>query len=239
MSFERVPDPRALRTRQAIFDAVERLAADSAAADSAAADSAAADSAAIGGAASRPGEPDITVSDIVRVAGISRSSFYVHFDDVADVAAGVLAESFARIEVLDARDAAVRDNVDALRLGYARLVDHLTDRYAFYSSLRALPPMRGAYDDAVTGYCRDLVRSVLPADLPPGIDAEFTARYVAGGSLAVIGGWIGGRLDGTDDELVDHLVAQLPGWLIETSPSHPVGSRSGSRSTRSLTKGTT
>ncbi|NQX28512.1 TetR/AcrR family transcriptional regulator [Microbacteriaceae bacterium VKM Ac-2854] len=222
MSFERVPDPRALRTRHAIFEAVERLAAE----DSASDDSGVRD------------ERDITVSDIVRVAGISRSSFYAHFDDVADVAAGLLAASFAGIDEPDARDAAIVDNADALRLGYARLVDHLTDRYAFYSSLRALPAVRGAYDDAVTGYCRDLVRSVLPDELPPGIDPEFTARYVAGGSLAVIGGWIGGRLDGTDDELVDHLVAQLPGWLTDCT-SHPVGSRSGTRSTRSLTKGTT
>jgi AcrR family transcriptional regulator len=229
VSFERVPDPRALRTRQAIFEAVERRAAEDSA-GVAPGDSAAAE------------ERDITVSDIVRVAGISRSSFYAHFDDVADVAAGLLAASFAGISepAADAEsDAASRDNADALRLGYSRLVDHLTDRYGFYSSLRALPSMRGAYDDAVTGYCRDLVRSVLPSELPPGIDPEFTARYVAGGSLAVLGGWIGGRLDGTDDELVDHLVAQLPGWLTETAPSHPVGSRSGSRSTRSLTKGTT
>lgn len=203
MSFERVPDPRALRTRQAIFEAVERLAAEDPAAQE---------------------ERDITVSDIVRVAGISRSSFYAHFDDVADVAVGLLAASFAGIDEPGDRDAAALDKADALRRGYSLLVDHLTDRYGFYSSLRALPAMRGAYDDAVTGYCRDLVRSVLPSELPPGIDPEFTARYVAGGSLAVLGGWIGGRLDGTDDELVDHLVAQLPEWLT-TSTSHPVGSR--------------
>lgn len=215
MSFERVPDPRALRTRQAIFEAVERLAADS--------------------STSGSDERDLTVSDIVRVAGISRSSFYAHYDGVADVAAGLLAASFAQIEP---NDAPAFDNTDALRRGYARLVDHLTDRYGFYSSLRALPSMRGAYDDAVTGYCRGLLLSVLPNELPDGIDAEFTAAYVAGGSLAVLGGWIGGRLDGTDDELVDHLVAQLPEWLTDCT-SHPVGSRSGTRSTRSLTKGTT
>lgn len=216
MSSERVPDPRARRTRSAIFEAVEALGAQS----------------------SDRAEPDITVSDIVRVAGISRSSFYAHFDDVADVAAGLLGASFAQIDELDARDASVRSSTDAVRLGYSRLVEHLTDRYAFYSSLRALPPMRGAYDAAVTEYCRGLVRSVMPAQLPPGIDAEVTASYIAGGSLAVLGGWIGGRLDGTDDELVDHLVAQLPPWLT-ASPSHSEGSLPGSRSTRSLTKGTT
>ena len=70
-------DPRARRTRRRVFDAVERLVMQE-----------------DGGRAE-----GIAVSDIVREAGISRSSFYAHFEDASAVASALLREDLVVADV--------------------------------------------------------------------------------------------------------------------------------------------
>ncbi|PPI28435.1 TetR/AcrR family transcriptional regulator [Rathayibacter sp. AY1B5] len=206
-------DPRARRTRRRVFDAVERLVMQS------------------------DGEraEGIAVSDIVREAGISRSSFYAHFDDAAGVASALLRQDLAVADVAEG-DPADRCGADALQRGYSRLVERLVDRHAFHARLRARASARVASDDAVLDTALALHREVLArVDVPASVDPELTAVFAAGGVLSVVGAWLAGSLDGTDEELVEHLVALLPAWLA-AAPLRPLDS---SLPPRPTTKGTT
>ncbi|QHC66583.1 TetR family transcriptional regulator [Rathayibacter sp. VKM Ac-2759] len=207
----RAGDPRARRTRRRVFDAVERLVMQ----------------------AEGERAEGIAVSDIVREAGISRSSFYAHFDDAADVASALLREDLVIAEVAGG-DAEDRTGALALRRGYARLIDRLVDRHAFHARLRARASARVASDDAVLDTVLALHREVLArVEVPDSVDPELTATFAAGGVLAVVGSWLAGSLDGTDEELVERLVALLPPWLADA----PL--RSLDPTTGPTTKGTT
>lgn len=167
----------------------------------------------------------IAVSDIVREAGISRSSFYAHFEDAAAVASALLREDLVVADVAEG-DAFDRTGAEALRRGYVRLVERLVDRHAFHTRLRARASARLASDDAVLDTVLALHREVLArAQAPAGVDAELTATFAAGGVVAVVGAWLAGSLDGTDEELVERLLALLPPWLAD-APLRPLASSS-------------
>jgi len=176
-------DPRAERTRQQIFAAVRDLTA--------------------------RGTASLTVGDIVLAAGISRSSFYAHFGGVDELSEEMFRAQFSQIE---------QDSVPlgstSVRSGYTRLVEHMVENQPLYSSLVVFPPARGAYDDLVLDFCTRLLISVAATSrVPPGLRTDLAITYVAGGALTVIGSWMSGDVDVSDDELVDQLVALLPHWL--------------------------
>jgi AcrR family transcriptional regulator len=184
------PDPRATRSREQILDAVRRL-------DSAR-------------------SAEITVAELAREAGLSKSSFYAHFSSVDEVAVALLGTVFADMGEAGAalrRDDSVSGAVYA-RIGYARLVAHLLEHFAFYTSALGLPFTRRAYDDSVAAYARQLVSSAAQlSPAPEELDVSAVATYVGGGTLTLISAWIHGDIDLSDDELVDQLVVLLPPWL--------------------------
>lgn len=189
-------DPRAQRTRDQIFGAVQTLAAENAEA--------------------------LNVSDIVRVAGISRSTFYAHFSDIDELAAAFLRATFTESGApgADLRIAGEASDQTARR-GYRQLVAHIVDHYSVYQSTLTLPPMRKAYDDAVAAYARSLVLTVAEpltnaelVAIPDGVRLDTVAAYAAGGAIVLIHEWLDGAISMSDDELVELLVALLPPWLL-------------------------
>ncbi|MFC5930460.1 TetR/AcrR family transcriptional regulator [Cryobacterium melibiosiphilum] len=186
------PDPRAERTRQLIFTAIRTLIADQSA--------------------------SVSVPDIVRIAGISRSSFYAHFASL-----DVLAAEYLRAQFTDLDSAHLRNDVatgeNAARIGYTRLVAHMVENFPLYASVLALPLTRSAYDQIVDAYATQMLESVLvPDSIPDEVNAELVTTYVAGGALTLISAWMRGQLDVSDDDLVDQLVALLPSWILQPQP---------------------
>ncbi|MDH6236975.1 TetR/AcrR family transcriptional regulator [Cryobacterium sp. CG_9.6] len=193
-------DPRAERTRQLIFTATRALMADPTA--------------------------SVSVADIVRMGGISRSSFYAHFASLDDVAAELLRVQFAEISVgdIDLPD----DSDDAIegrgraRRGYTRLVGHMLENFPLYSTVAELPLTRSAFDQIVDAYASRMLESIFEGeDVPPQVDAELVTTYVAGGALTLISAWMRGHIDVSDDELVDQLVTLLPEWLMAPPAPSP------------------
>lgn len=190
-------DPRAERTRQTIFDAVATILA---------------------------GRPErVSVGDIVRVAGISRSSFYAHFSSLDELTAAYLRLQFAG---LAAPTATIRSagasfqGVERAREAYRRLVSQLLEDAPLYSSVLELPVARSAFDDLVGEHADQLIGSLLErVEVPAGIPTGLVSAYVAGGTLSLVDGWRRGRIDVSDDELVEALVALLPAWLLDERPT--------------------
>lgn len=190
-------DPRAERTRQTIFNAVATILA---------------------------GRPErVSVGDIVRVAGISRSSFYAHFSSLDDLTAAYLRLQFAELvapTILVRVAGEHAPNAERARAAYRRLVGRLLEDAPLYSSVLELPVARSAFDDLVGGHADNLVASLLEhAEVPVGVPAELVSAYIAGGTLSLVDGWRRGRIDVSDDELVDALVALLPAWLLDDRPA--------------------
>jgi len=189
------PDPRAERTRQLIFTAIRTLIADQ--------------------------SVSVSVPDIVRIAGISRSSFYAHFASLDVLAAEYLRAQFTGLNeghLTPAAPLALGEN--AARVGYTRLVAHMVENFPLYASVLALPLTRSAHDQIVDAYATQMLTSVLSAEsVPTDVNAELVTTYVAGGALTLISAWMRGQLDVSDDDLVNQLVALLPSWVLEP-PAH-------------------
>lgn len=187
----RSPDPRAERTRRDIVAAVERLMTEHTTA--------------------------VTVSEIAKAAGVSRSSFYAHFPSLDALAAEYLVRQFDSIGAtsVDLRREDLLPAGSAARMGYRRLIEHMVEHYPFYSNVLELPLGRSVYDRIAEAYAARLRESMELLPVPFGVDPAIVATYIAGGALTLISAWMGGALDISDDELVDQLVLQLPAWFLE------------------------
>lgn len=163
----------------------------------------------------------VSVGDIVRTAGISRSSFYAHFSSLDELTTDFLRLQFSEIGTAGVevhRDELGGDldtGLAAARIGYRRLIAHLIEHFPLYSSVLDLPVARDTYDDIVTAYTNRMLASLIDTvTVPPGVKPEVVTTYVAGGTLALIDVWMRGRIDVSDDQLVDELIDLLPPWLL-------------------------
>jgi len=182
-------DPRVARTRQAILDAVEELAA---------------------------GDEPITVAAIVRAAGIGRSSFYTHFSGIDELAVEVLGGVFRTIgaEDVELRRNRVVTGAEAARVAQVRLVGHLVQHRALYASMLALPFTSAVYTQAVEGYAAQVRATIaLLPEIPHGLSADAVAIYTASGSLGLLAHWVRSDDPVPADVLVDQLMSLVPVWL--------------------------
>jgi AcrR family transcriptional regulator len=182
-------DPRVARTRQAILDAVEELAAR---------------------------DEQITVAAIVRSAGIGRSSFYTHFSGIDELAITVLSGVFEAIgaEDLELRRHHVVSGAEAARLAQVRLVGHLVQHRALYASMLALPFTSAVYSRAVEAYATQVRATIaLLPDAPDGAMVDAVAVYTASGSLGLLAHWVRSDDPVPAPELVEQLMSLLPAWL--------------------------
>jgi AcrR family transcriptional regulator len=186
-------DPRAEHTRQMVFAAVGQL---------------------ISGR-----HATVTVADIVRLARISRSTFYAHFGSLDDLAVEVLRRQFDEISGLDvdwSREDLIRGRAVA-RLGFGRLIAHIVDNFPLYWSALQTPHTRMAYDELVEGYSIRLMDAVITADgAPDDVDAKLVSTFVAGGAMTLISAWMRGQIELSDDDLQRQLVDLLPPWILES-----------------------
>ncbi len=189
------PDPRAERTRRRIFAAVTELMSETS-----------------------ERSHGLSVTDIVRTAGVSRSSFYAHFASLDE-----LATEFLRIQLTEIAESGAelrRDDLiappAAARIGYSTLVAHLLENYQLYSTVLELPLTRGVFEQSVGVLADRLTGTVIEAGhVPSGVKPDLVATYVAGGVMTLLSSWIRGETDVSDDELVDQLVGLLPPWLLD------------------------
>lgn len=162
----------------------------------------------------------VSVSDIVRTAGISRSTFYAHFTGLDVLATDYLRSQLAEISQsgVELRRGDLVSGTLSARIGYRRLIAHMVEHYPLYSSVLELPPTRTAHNAVVDAYAGQIVQSMRAlGPVPAGVNPHVVANYVAGGALTLIGAWMSGRIEASDDELVEQLTALLPTWLLEPS----------------------
>jgi AcrR family transcriptional regulator len=182
-------DPRAQRTRQKVFDAVEQLVGE-------------------GG--------DVTVSAIVGRAGVSRATFYTHFADLDDLAVRLQEAAFDDIAAVARREHSDSDS-GAMLASQVRLVQHYADHRPLYAAIFSLPNaqvVQARVSDAMERDIREHIEDLRGAGrLPQGVLVEIAARYLADAATGVIVAWVVGRLDADVDTLARHLLELMPRWM--------------------------
>lgn len=190
-------DPRVARTREAIMAAVHRLLIEGKA------------------GFSGTGDEPITVIDIVRTAGVSRSSFYSHFAGLDDVAAAILSEAFTSIRSLYSQSLAdaAADAYASMRLSQVRLVDHFVQNRGLYAALALQPLSAGIQSETVRAMTGEILASFAARDIPSAVRPDIAATYIANAAVGLLYAWLRGEVEASAEELVDNLMSLMPAWL--------------------------
>jgi AcrR family transcriptional regulator len=186
-------DPRVVRTRKAIVDAVHTL--------------------------SREGATSIGVADITRTAGISRATLYSHFSSLDRIALYVFEGAVESITAL-AFEAGDDPSPERMRQFLTLLVDHYDENRPLYSAVLALPVSLEVNSRAVERLGSIFVAQLFDSTLPPGLHPEVIARYTSSATIGVLDAWIHQDLLMTADETVDHLIQLMPPSLSGAANKH-------------------
>jgi len=158
-------------------------------------------------------EAPLTVSALVDRAGISRSSFYAQFASVDELALSLLRGALAQITVAGEvlRDAAEVSEAAAVRADVASLIAHVDENRVLYRSVLNMPVSNR---EAVAVLEAEL-RAVIPR-VPTRnghVEHDVAAAYIAGGTVAVLNGWLQNPYSRTKEDVTEQLLALLPGWI--------------------------
>lgn len=153
----------------------------------------------------------LSVSGIVREAGISRANFYAHYASLDELALALHQSAFAQIATgySEASDAA-----ESMLESQRRLVAHYVENLAFYRTVSKMPVSREAYLAGVRAMAEQMETALRshPEAISNG-STSATARYIAGAAYGLIDAWVSGEIELSEDELVERLTSMLPTWF--------------------------
>lgn len=148
---------------------------------------------------------DLTAHEVIRQAGVARSTFYAHFRGKNDLLLASLAP------ILEVLGAACRGRADRARL--ISTLEHVWENRAV-----ARVMFRGPMSDRLAG---EVVRGLERE----GGDAA-RHQFLAHGLLGVLGAWVSGQLAITVEELAAMLPALAAAAETPSSSLEPIGPRS-------------
>lgn len=172
----------------------------------------------------------LTTSRVAERAGVSQSSFYVHFKDMNDAlsaAAAHIGEPVREAIGRDRRRIDVSNPRETIRKVYDTAISAMLDERAFaelFLALRRDPSsplgqsFRTLLDEIRGDMLADLDGIGLTADRIP--NRHVYAEMVIGHTLAVVEGLLDGRLDDKDlaiDTIVDVTVTVAMSWFAPKS----------------------
>lgn len=184
-------DPRASRTRAKLIDAAEALV-------------------------SRR-HPSITVAEIIKEAGVSKTTFYSHFASIDELALQIVERAYSEVAALNKqlRESSNVGAYAATRASFELLVAHYIEHLPFYRSVLALHLSREVHTNAVRSMAADIEPGIRDhPDLPPGVRAHLTASLIASTVVGFLDEWMEEDFEATGEELVDHLMTLLPAWYV-------------------------
>jgi AcrR family transcriptional regulator len=183
-------DPRIIRTAQACEQAIVELASE------------------------RP-ISQITVADLADSAGVTRATFYNHYDSPLELLIGVLLADLERAHFLEEERRADGgfSAAQLLRLATADVADHIDRFKAIYRHAVHDPADGGVYEALVrhfTDYGATFIARCTHPDLPDA-NHHVIAQFVAYGFAGAIKAWLSDD-SVTKADLVDAAVACAPVW---------------------------
>lgn len=192
-------DARAVRTRQQIVEALERLTGQG---------------------------TDVTVSSIVREAGISRGTFYTHYSGLEELAVQLQAEVVHFLAGLERTRAhldpegLVRSRRDSIAEALGGVVEHYAKYRPFYAAVFSMPVSQATAKLRVEALASELHEHMsIDAVVPETVNIRMAALFIAGGWTTVITDWVLGNLKASEAEVARHMVMLVPEWLYRLRPT--------------------
>lgn len=133
---------------------------------------------------------NISITDITTAAGVSRPTFYLHYQDRDQLFGSVLRDRLDRL--LERYTAGSLVSGDAAPPQLRDLLTDVAENHLLYRRLVGTD-LAGPARRIVTDYLHDLVGRYVDrirGELPPEVDAELLVRYIAGGMAAALSSWI-------------------------------------------------
>jgi AcrR family transcriptional regulator len=158
----------------------------------------------------RDGDPRPTVTSIVARAGVHRSSFYMHFVSVDQLAVYVLRRQFAELsrqtgDALTRRDTANREAArSALRTTSLLIRRNASVFRPGRAAGGCVPTLAGLLSECI---CRHMAQRDDPR---PSEIRHAEQLFVSNGLAGLMTSWLEGELALPIDRFVDRLVDQLP-----------------------------
>ncbi|WP_127131749.1 TetR/AcrR family transcriptional regulator [Georgenia sp. SYP-B2076] len=129
----------------------------------------------------------ITVAELCRTAGVHRTTFYQHFDTVAEVAGTVVGQVLRGITAQ--RPAGEADGLVAYRLWLTALLEHMQDNRQIYAGLlgpEGDPGLVRAVCDAFVARAEHHLRADVEHGAELGTDAGVAARVLGFASWGAV-----------------------------------------------------
>ncbi len=157
----------------------------------------------------------ITIADLADRAGVTRATFYNHYDSPLELVIQVLVDDLQRAHRLEDERRTIGDRsaAELLRLSIADVADHI-ERFKSVYGHAVYDPADGAVYEALIRHFADyaivfIARCTHP-DLPDA-NHDVIAQFVAHGFAGAIKAWIRDN-SVTKADLVEATVACAPVW---------------------------
>ncbi len=159
---------------------------------------------------------EINVSELCRVAGIHRTTFYKHFSSVAEFAAymySTLIDDLARVDE-DQLPAAAEEVPEHYRHALQGMLDHITENRSAYRRLFASGgdhQFQRIVADVMTERAREAHLRLAERGREIPVDEETAARIVGAACAAAMGVWAE-QEDGDSQRRSREIMSALPVW---------------------------
>jgi AcrR family transcriptional regulator len=154
-----------------------------------------------------------TVEQIARQAGVNRSSFYAHFDDLEGLLSWWLEEQLRPVFARDVelRTDHARSGRDVGRVSLGEVIELLGGlRGPLTTMFRHSPTSRHRFAERFTEFMGPNFEAVGSRRGWTRLQAGAASRFYGAGIAAVLVAWTLGELDGDDAELLDRLLELVP-----------------------------
>lgn len=166
------------------------------------------------------GEP-VSVSSLVREAGIHRTTFYTHFSGIDDLVASLLEEEILELERWQSDVERSETDWSELRSqteSFRRFTVHVEENRALYTALLQVSSGSEARRRSARILAEATETRIRAVGRPPeGTDIPLVARAIASAYLSVVEQWLLERSDLTSSDVVDQLLAVMPRWVADPS----------------------
>lgn len=160
----------------------------------------------------------MSVAALTRKAGVSRASFYLHFDSAEALGLTALNELFDFISE-SSLDRLTRDHIPqdkVSRIAFSEVAAFVSEHPRLYSQLIGPGAAPSFIQAAVDALAAQTLASFELMGLRTDVDLDFASRFFAHASLGMIGSWLADGARTSHEELAAGIVACLPAWLVGT-----------------------
>ena len=157
----------------------------------------------------------ITVADLAHRAGVTRATFYNHYNSPLELLIQVLLVDLERAHRLEEERRSQGDHSAAqmLRLSNLDVAEHIARFKALYQHAVRDPADGGVYEALVrhfADYALDFIARCTHPDVPDA-NHQMVAQFVAHGFAGAIKAWLSDDAL-TEADFVDAAVASAPTW---------------------------